>query len=54
MSVHYTDFFRSYRLPDATLLRKVPSPVIAKAFYIFFSPSFAHAVYWLLVIWIQP
>ena len=37
MSVHYTDFFRSYRLPDATLLRKVPSPVIAEGSISFFS-----------------
>ena len=36
MSVHYTDFFRSYRLPDATLLRKVP-PVIAEGSISFFS-----------------
>lgn len=53
MSVHYTDFFRSYRLPDAALLSKVP-PCDCGRVYFIFSPSFAHAVYWLLIIWIQP
>ena len=37
MSIHYTDFFRSYRLPDATLLSKVPPCDCEGILYLFLS-----------------